>query len=100
MAQTPTVSLPAPGDTVYIPTALYISHGRDDFAGGRCTVSRLKTGTSAGKPTLFIEVNERPGHLYNWGYLAARQEELAARYGNSVGHADPDYSEEFNPIDG
>lgn len=85
-----------PGDSIYVPTAWYISHGQDDFTGGLCTVSRIEMGISAGEKVAFVEVSERPGHLYNWPILAKEQESLRAEFGDRRGHRDPDYSPECN----
>jgi hypothetical protein len=90
--------LPRFGDAVYIPTAGYISHGRDDFQGGRCTVSDVRKGVSGGQPADFISVRERPGHRYNWAFLGLEQAALGVRFGHAKGHPDPDYSPESNPI--
>ena len=101
MASQPAPSLPPlprPGASVYVPTAGYLSHGRDDFQGGRCTVSEVSKGISGGQEADFISVHERPGHRYNWTFLGSGQATLQARFGDSPGHPDPDYSPEFNPI--
>ena len=87
---------PRPGDVVYLPTSLYLSHGRDDFQGGRCTVSEVKPGVSGGNPAVYIGVRERPGHSYNWTFLAPEQERLREEYGDAPGRPDPDYRPEFN----
>jgi hypothetical protein len=90
------LATPQVGDPVYLPTEGYISHGRDDFQGGLCTVSEVKEDISAGQPAMFISVTERPGHYYNWNFLAPRQEDLRKQYGSHRGRPDPDYSPEFN----
>jgi hypothetical protein len=89
---------PKPGDVIYLPTSLYLSHGRDDFQGGRCIVSGVKDGISGGAPAVYVSVKERSGHSYNWAFLGPEQAELQKRFGEAPGHPDPDYREEFNEI--
>ena len=91
---------PRPGDFIYLPTAAYISHGRDDFQGGRCTVSEVHPGISGGEDAVYVSVHERPGHRYNWEFLAKEQVALCALFGDSPGRVDPDYRPEFNEIGG
>lgn len=96
----PLLPPPGVGEVIYLPSALYLSHGRDDFQGGLCTVSAVRPGISGGELTTFINVRERPRHSYNWFFLAPEQEKLRAQYGDQVGHVDPDYRAEFNEIYG
>jgi len=90
------LNLPQIGKDVYIPTSLYMGHGRDDFQGGLCKVIKIEEGISAGKKAYFIEVAERPGHMYNWEFLQEDQKELKKEYGKRRGCPDPDYRPEFN----
>lgn len=91
-------SYPSVGDTIYIGTSLFMSHGRDDFIGGRATVARVSPGMSAGRTVPFVEVEERPGWSSNWEVLAQRQEKLREQFGDKRAHADPDMRPEFNEI--
>lgn len=83
--------LPKVGDQIYVYTSFYIDHGEDDFKGGLCTVLKVEEGISAGKPTHYITVRERPNSAYNWQFLAEKQAGLKKKFGNSKGHADPDF---------
>jgi len=96
MKRTP-LDLPKIGQIVYVPTSLYISHGRDDFRGGVCTISRITDDTSAGKPVPFVEVEERLGHRYNWQYLSENQKKWKSECGNQKGREDSDFSLKSNP---
>jgi hypothetical protein len=87
---------PKLGDEIYAPTAIYLGHGRDDFVGGICQVTRVYAGISAGKPVVFVSVQEREGTGYNWETLKEKQGELRERYGDRRGHPDPDLRPEFN----
>lgn len=78
------------GDKIYIRGSISISNGSSDVAGGIATVSNVRMGISAGKPTPFIEVKELPGHSYNWDMLSKEQEKLKARYGKDKAKPDPD----------
>ena len=81
------IKTPSVGDTIYVPTALYVGHGKDDIAGGKATVSEVEC---EGK-YVWVSVSQLPGRKYNWYYLDTRQEELKAKYGESAAHPDPDY---------
>lgn len=87
---------PEPGDVIYVETELHLSHGLDDFRGGKATVSDVSLRTSRGVPTPFVEVAQNPGSFYNWEMLAAKQAALAAEFGESWAHPDPDPRPEFN----
>jgi hypothetical protein len=85
---------PEVGQEIYVPSELYLSHGRDDFAGGRCRIVRVTTLFD--RPQLYVEVEEHPGTLYAWDDLARRQDELRGQHGDRRGHPDPDWRPEFN----
>lgn len=86
-----------PGDEIHVPTALYMSHGADDFLGGKARVSRVTVDISAGQPTLFVSIEERPGSRYNWAVLSEEQSRLATQLGDRrSSRPDPDYRPEFN----
>ena len=89
-------SLPRIGDVIYVPTDLYLSHGVDDFRGGKARVVEVVEEISEGLKTPFIRVDERPDTLYNWPYLSKQQEELRKEFGDQEAHPDPDYRPEFN----
>jgi len=91
---------PIMGEPIYVPTSLYVYRGKDDFEGGICAVNRIEMGKSAGKPTFFIGIKERPGVLYNWEYLVSNQEELKRKYAGRRGRRTPDLRPEFNTDDG
>lgn len=91
-----TAHVPKVGDTIYVPTALYLSHGRDDFHGGKATVSKVTSGISAGEEVPFISVKERPRTSYNWEFLAEKQADLKARFGDTLSYPDPDYDPQSN----
>ena len=66
---------PEIGQDIYVPTSLYMSHGRNDFQGGLCEVIAVEETNWGSKPTIVVEVKEREGHNYNWtGCLAPNQE--------------------------
>lgn len=90
------MTIPQPGDVVYIGTDLHVSHGVDDVRGGRAHVRNVEMRTSLGRPTPFVEVAENPGWFYNWELLAAEQDTLATRFGDAWAHPDPDLRPEFN----
>jgi hypothetical protein len=87
---------PAVGSDIYVRTAWYLSHGADDFEGGLCKVTKVTVGMSAGNPTWYVEVAERPGHSYNWAILREEQESLAEEHGNRRGYPNPDNDPESN----
>lgn len=87
---------PVTGQDIYVPSAAYLSHGKDDFQGGLCRVIEIEKGRSEGKLTYYVRVAERPNFSYNWLSLKQQQEELKKRYGDKRGHAEPDNSAESN----
>jgi signal peptidase II len=89
---------PKPGDVIYVDTELYLSHGVDDFRGGKATVSQVKDEMLGGRAVPFVEVAENPGSFYNWEYLAEKQPALAAEFGDARAHPIPDYRPEFNEL--
>lgn len=89
--------VPKVGDKIYVPTSLYVYHGRDDVQGGLATVTKVEPGISGGRQVHYVAVKEHPGHNYNWeGYLGPDQEKLKARFAGQVAHEDPDDRPEFN----
>jgi hypothetical protein len=89
-------SIPVIGQEIYVSGAMYMSHGEDDFAGGRAEIDSVREDISGGCPAIFISIKERPGHGYNWKFLEDEQEKLAKAYGNERAHPDPDDRPEFN----
>jgi len=88
--------IPKPGDTIYIPTALYLGHGRDDQRGGRATVTKVERQKSGGRRVHFVTVKE-VSSSYNWEqYLAPHQTEWKKEYGRRRAKPDPDNRPEFN----
>lgn len=89
--------LPRVGDKMYVPSQLHLTHGRDDFAGGVCTVAEVRHDMSKGRLVTFVTVKEDPDAWYNWdGYLAPNQAEWRAEYGDRPGGPAPDFRPEFN----
>lgn len=91
-----TNKVPSVGDMIYVPTAMYLSRGRDDFNGGLCEVSKVGHMISDGKTVPSVCIKERPGTTYNWKFLSEKQETLMKRWGEERGFEDPDYDERFN----
>jgi hypothetical protein len=87
---------PKVGDEIYVPSAFYLSHGRDDFVGGLARVVSVRTEEFGGSPTTWVEVEERPGRQYNWDSLAAQQSKLREEHGQERSYLDPDNRREFN----
>lgn len=84
---------PKVGDIIYVPSSLYLSHGRDDFIGGRAVISKVSKWNSG---DIYISVEARPGTEYRWESLNEEQEKLKKQYKNTIAHPDPDYNTEFN----
>jgi len=92
--------IPKVGEKIYVPDEMYVYRGRDDFAGGLATISKVDVdpyGFGPGHPNFcFVSIEERPNHGYNWGGLEDKQEEYKEVYGDQIAHPDPDLSPEFN----
>ena len=87
---------PEVGRDANVPPELYLTHGRDDFAGGLCGISDVSLETLGGKTVPFVEFEERPGYRYNWNWLMEQQDQLRERFGDQRGYPDPDERPEFN----
>ncbi len=88
--------LPEVGDTIYIPSSFYLSHGIDYFVGGKATVSEIEDSISGGEPAIYVITKENPGLKYNWEFLEKEQEKLKESFGENIAHGYPDYRKEFN----
>jgi len=86
--------MPSVGDSIYMPSMLYLRHGVDDFHGGKCHISKVIAGETPW--SIFIEVAEWPGVESRYIPLLEQQEELKAEFGNATGHMAPDHRPEFN----
>lgn len=90
------MSIPKVGQEIYVPSQLYMSRGKDDFAGGKATIASVKETINGGEPDYLIAIKERPGHGYYWRFLETKQEEHKKNYGDQIAHPDPDNRPEFN----
>lgn len=90
---------PKKGDKIYVPSALYLSRGADDFAGGIATVSKVEHNEKLGKDHVnycFVSIEERPGTSYNWRDLGPKQKDLKMEYKKQKAHPDPDMDPDAN----
>lgn len=88
--------VPKVGDTIYVPTALYISHGEDDVRGGLAEVTRVVEEQHGKRTVHGIVVKEVPGTKYYWeNGLAQQQNKLQERHGGRRAKPDPDERPEF-----
>ena len=93
------IKLPKVGDKIYVPSALHVYRGADDFAGGIATVKKVEISDSLPKNhcnSVMVGVEENPGTMYNWKHLAENQSKWKHDYGKQVAHPDPDLRPEFN----
>ena len=91
------IPLPKVGDDIYVPTELFLSHGRDDRRGGLAKVKKVEPGMSAGKTVHYVTTEEFPNLQHNWeGYLAEQQDRLKEEFGDQRAYCDPDDRKEFN----
>jgi hypothetical protein len=82
-------------EKIYLPTSLYIGHGRDDFQGGIATINKIETSNDLPKDHFnytMVGVKERPGFMTNWLYILENQKEWAKEYKGQIAHPDPDYN--------
>lgn len=90
---------PKLGQKIYVPTSLYVYRGRDDFAGGIATISKIEYNDSLPKNHsnyTFIGIKEKESTMYNWKVLLEEQEKLKKQFGEQITHPDPDYHEDVN----
>ncbi len=91
------ITVPLVGQEIYIPSALYISHGRDDIMGGRVVVTKVIQEKHGDRIVHSIQVTGFPNITYYWeNGLAQQQEDLREQFGDQLAHPDPDKREEFN----
>lgn len=83
-------SIPRLGESIYVPTSMYIDHGEDDIQGGLAEVSSVEKRTSGGKLVWFVKLKEIPNRTYNYDYLHSLQPKLKAEYGDRRAYPDPD----------
>ena len=92
--------IPKVGEKIYVPGAMYLYRGADDFAGGLATISKVEVdpyGFGPGHPNYcFVNIKERPSTGYNWRHLEEKQDEYKKIYGDAIAHPDPDLDPEFN----
>jgi len=89
--------VPSVGQEIYVPSALYLSHGRDDILGGRTTVTKVVAEKHGDRIVHGIQVKGFPNETYYWeNGLMQQQEELRQRFGDQLARPDPDEREEFN----
>jgi hypothetical protein len=92
------IKAPEIGQKIYIPSAMYIDHGRDDIQGGLATIDAIKP-YGHGRNDWMISVAElRPRNIL-WGYrdLMKQQDALRKDHGDEIARQDPDNSAESNP---
>lgn len=87
------MSKPKVGERIYIPSSLYLSHGRDDIQGGWAEVSEVREDKMG---QVRVKVKPFPASEYSWHYLAEKQEEWRREYGEQEARPDPDERSEFN----
>ena len=93
------IQSPFIGQKIYVPTALYLSHGKDDFEGGIATINKIEEShilPSSDFNYLMVGIQEEPGVMYNWKYLVEEQEKWKKIYGDQIAHSNPDDRPEFN----
>jgi hypothetical protein len=90
------MTIPKPGDVIYVDSELYVWHGVDDFRGGKATISAVQIQGSGDEQGARVEIKEHPGHSYSSTSLAERQSMLAAKFGDAWAHPEPDFRPEFN----
>lgn len=94
--------IPKVGEKIYVPGAMYVYRGEDDFAGGIATISKVEVEVDRDDNSLdmpiycFVHIEERPGTGYNWALLENEQERLKDLFGDQIAHPDPDDRPEFN----
>lgn len=91
--------IPKKGDTIYVPTSLYVYRGNDDFVGGKATISGVHLNEHLRKDHhnyIMVSIEGRPNTRYNYRSLMESQDELKERYGDQVAHPSPDDRDAFN----
>ena len=88
---------PVVGEDVCVSSALHLSHGEDDFAGGMCEIAEvIHYENFPPGNQLFVELVEQPGTQHSWLNLMSEEPHNLERYGDQRGRPDPDHRPEFN----
>lgn len=90
---------PKIGQQIYVPSAMYVYRGADDFAGGLATIDKIEHSKHLPKDHVnytMVTIKERPNTSYNWKSLLEKQEYLAKEYAGKIAHPDPDLRPDFN----
>lgn len=88
------IPVPKIGDFIYLDTSLYVTHGADDFMGGKCEVASVKEEWGI----IWVSVKEDPETWHGWPELYKMQEQLKSEFGNRRGYKRADYRTEFNEL--
>ncbi len=94
-----TTKKPKLGDTIYVPSAIHVYSGKDDFSGGKATINKIEYSKYLPKDHVnytMVGIKEDPRTMYNYKLLLEEQEKLKKEYGDKIAHPDPDFRAEFN----
>jgi hypothetical protein len=87
---------PKIGQDIYVPGAMYLSRGSDDYVGGLAKVNFVKKEKHGKEQTFMVGVKEIPGTTWNWKFLSEEQKELKKEFKKNRAYPDPDDRMEFN----
>jgi hypothetical protein len=90
------MTVPKVDDIIYVGSRRYLGHGRDDFAGGKATVTKVEEMRNQSRMVPFVSIKESPTRSFNWEVLEQQQEYLKQGFGDRWAHPDPDMRPEFN----
>ena len=95
------MDLPQKGDKIYIPSSLYISHGRDDIKGGLAEITEININRDLGENHFnycFVGLKGFPKSIkWNYKSLIDQQSELKKEFGDKYAAPDPDLHPSSNP---
>ena len=63
------MKIPKIGDTIYVPSAMYVYRGEDDFAGGKATIKNVDISKDLPLEhtnSIMVGIEERDYVNYNW----------------------------------
>lgn len=79
---------PEVGNTIYIPSAIYLDHGEDDIQGGLAVVTHIVWSINSEDWEIVVE--GIPNKYYCWfNYLSRNQDKWAKEYGQQEAKPDP-----------
>lgn len=92
---------PSKGESIFIPSSLYLTHGRDDVQGGIAYIDNIIPSDHLDEDHInyyMVTLKGFPSSAqWNYRSLMREQEGLKSKYKDEIAHPDPDFHPDCNP---